>query len=325
MNDQFLRDHQREPRPEFANRLRNGLGREDESRARAGFRHTPALAATFAVILAVGAFAFPAVRAAAQSFLELFRIRQFTAVSFDPARLEKLRGLDKNGALLVFDEHTVLREPGPERVFTTVEEASAATGLSLRRPTYFVREVSLAEVRSEGEGEVRFTMHGAKLRPLLDQIGLSDVSIPPDFDGQPITVRKPVVVTQHYKNASGSHRVDLTQARYPEVGLPPGADLSRLGEVGLRVLGLDAFEARRIAGSIDWRSTLVVPVPLNASTFRPVTIRGRDGLLVTTSRRSEDGSTRDGSIVMWSEGEQLFALTTNLGGPDAVVMAESVQ
>jgi hypothetical protein len=73
------------------------------------------------------------------------------------------------------------------------------------------------------------------------------------------------------------------QSNSPEIAIPPGVDIVELAEVGLRVLGLDAGEARHIATSTDWRSTLLVPVPLNASTFRQVTVRGNQGLLITMS------------------------------------------
>jgi hypothetical protein len=116
----------------------------------------------------------------------------------------------------------------------------------------------------------------------------------------------------------------LVQARSPEVSVPAGWDVERLAEIGLRVLGLDTGEARRIARSTDWRSTLLVPVPMNASTFRQVTVHGQAGLLITTSTRGEDGRRREGTMLMWTEGERVFCLQGNLSGPDLMQMAESV-
>ena len=102
--------------------------------------------------------------------------------------------------------------------------------------------------------------------------------------------------------------------------------VEQLAEIGLRVLGLDEGEARRIARSTDWRSTLLVPVPMNASTFRQATVHGQQGLLITTTgERSADGRRgRDGALLMWTEGDRVFCIQGNLSNPDIMQMAESV-
>jgi hypothetical protein len=240
--------------------------------------------------------------------------------------MEKLRALkDRDGSLLVFDHQEAGHAPGPPQVFATPEAAGAAAGLIVQRPTLLPNGLVLDTVLVESAAEARLTLHADKLRALLDQLALSDVSVPPGFDGVPITVKKPPLVMEHFR--SGRLKAMLLQSRNPEVGLPPGADLARLGEVGLRILGLDAAEARRVAGSIDWHSTLVVPLPLNATTFRPVTIHGNNGLLITLTGEVEvDGERhREGSVVLWTASDRVLALRTNMSGPDAVQMAESVR
>jgi hypothetical protein len=121
--------------------------------------------------------------------------------------------------------------------------------------------------------------------------------------------------------------VHLVQANSPEVTLPTGVDLAQLGEIGLRILGLDPAEARRMASTIDWTSTLVVPVPSNASSFREVTVHGQRGLLVTTNGdpAGTPNGRRAGAIVMWTEGDRVFALAGNLDSMELMQMAESVR
>ena len=94
------------------------------------------------------------------------------------------------------------------------------------------------------------------------------------------------------------------QSRSPEVSLPPGADLAQLGEIGLRILGLDATEAHRFAGSIDWHSTFLVPVPAKEAEFRQVQVNGHPALLVTAkpdaqARPRKPGVEREGR---WHDG-----------------------
>lgn len=324
MDENNLHSMRREPRPEFARELRERLrALEDEAEAPA-FRLRPALALGLAVVALTVAFLVPSVRVSAQAMLDLFRIRQFAVVEIDPTRLDKLHALkDQNGAMLAFD-HQEVTAPGPPKTYATRESAGAAAGFVLKQVTSPANGMKLGAITVQGPAEGRLTLHDAKLRVLLDQLGLNDVRIPSGFDGQPITVRKPPIATEDY--SAGKFRATLIQARSPEVGLPPGADLAKIGEVGLRVLGLDAGEARRLAGSIDWHSTLLVPVPLNASTFRPVTIQGNNGLLITlTGKVPVSGEERRGSMVMWTEGDRVLAIQTNLSGTDAVLMAESVR
>jgi hypothetical protein len=85
---------------------------------------------------------------------------------------------------------------------------------------------------------------------------------------------------------------------------------------------VDANEARRMAGSIDWRSTLIVPVPANAGTFRQVTVHGNPGMLVTVT--GAEGQRRAGTIVLWTESDRVYALQGTLGPEDMMQVAESV-
>jgi len=109
--------------------------------------------------------------------------------------------------------------------------------------------------------------------------------------------------------------------------LPPGANLQQLGEIGLRVLGLDPSEAHRIAASVDWRSTLLVPVPTNAASFRQVDVNGHKGLFI---RMDGDGTGEGpngqrGAMVMWTEGERVLAVQSDLPSEDVLEVAQSLR
>jgi hypothetical protein len=139
-----------------------------------------------------------------------------------------------------------------------------------------------------------------------------------------VEVRKPPVVFQRF--SSERRRAMLLEARSPEVKLPAGWNLEQLGEIGLRVLGLEERDARRIAKATDWRSTLLVPLPMNATAFRRVTVRGQSGLLITTTGEpAADGKRhRDRTVLMWSTGDRIFFLQGNLEAQELVQMAESI-
>src|SRR3989442_13632125 len=101
MDDKFLHDCRRDPAPGFARGLREKLRVQEEARPTAGWR--PMVAAAAALLVVVALFAFPSVRAWAQAVLDMFRVRNFVAVSFDPRRVEKLRSLQHDNTMLVFD------------------------------------------------------------------------------------------------------------------------------------------------------------------------------------------------------------------------------
>jgi hypothetical protein len=323
MDDRFLQEHRRGPAPGFARRLREKLREQEETSRTPAWRPLVFAAAAAAVVATL--FAFPAVRAGAQSMLDLFRVRSFVAVPFDSDRFEKLRAMDTDNAMLIFDRHEVIQEPGRPVVQSSAAEASALVGYAVESPTYLPRGLAIDTVAVTGEGRARLGVNTSRLRELLATLDLRDLEVPAGLDGQDIEVHMHRVVSQRFR--SERNRLSLIQARSPEVSLPAGLDLARLGEMGLRILGMDAGEARRIASTVDWRSTLLVPVPANASSFRSVTVQGNPGLLIEKVQKKSDGSgTRGaGCVVMWTDGDRVFALEGSIGDVDMLQVAESVR
>jgi hypothetical protein len=119
--------------------------------------------------------------------------------------------------------------------------------------------------------------------------------------------------------ANGRQEVSLFQARSPEVTLPPGIDLPPLAEIGLRVAGLGSGEAHTLAQAIDWRSTLLVPIPAGAAKFRQIDLNGSRGLFI------EPASQRGPRGVMWSSGGVIYAMTGAVGSETLLQIASSVQ
>jgi len=333
MDEKNLHAMRREPRPEFARELHERLRRQGPAVA-PGRTWRPlqfgwSLAGGVAVALAVLCFTVPAVRVSAQAFLDLFRVRNFAAVSVDPSRFDRLKDqkLDLE-SLVAGGRPETLEDPGRPRVAGSALEAAAAAGYAVRVPSERPAGLVPDTVTVMGRGAVRFGVDTGRLRQVLEALDIRDITVPGGLEGQLVTVRTSPAVTQRF--VSDRRRVELVQAPSPEVSLPVGLDLARFGEIGLRVAGLDAGEARRFARSIDWHSTLVVPVPLDASSFREVTIRGNRGLLVTftgeaKSEPGRHGPRGPGCLLLWSEGDMVYALGGNLDDMRLVEMAESLR
>src|SRR6185312_10974933 len=98
------------------------------------------------------------------------------------------------------------------------------------------------------------------------------------LDGHVVDVRVPPVVMIRYEH--GKRRSRLYQALTPQVELPDNVNLAAFGEIGLRILGLAPKEARQFAAAMDWHTTLIVPVPPGAQSFRQVTINGHPGMVI---------------------------------------------
>ena len=156
MDDRFLNELRREPPPEFARSLRERLRGLEDDAPRAGFRLHQALAGVAVVIVAALLFTLPSVRAAAQTMLDLFRVRNFAAVPFDAdaARTLRERAKQEQGepGLLVFERQEVLQEPGPAKQFDSPQAAASATGLTVRTPAYLPSGFTLQKTSVMGEG-----------------------------------------------------------------------------------------------------------------------------------------------------------------------------
>jgi hypothetical protein len=324
-DDRFLEDHRRTPRAGFVRALRERLREQDADTAAARDRRLhPALAAVLGVAVLAAAFSLPAVRATAQDMLDLFRVRTFTPVAFDPERLERLRTLAEreggDGPMLFLERTEMVERPGEPVTYATPEEAAAQAGIEVFEPETLPRGIRLEQVEVAGASTSRFTLDTDGLSDALEVLGLSDVTVPAAIDGQTMTVHTAKRVRMQYR--SERHRAALMQAESPQVTLPSGVELAQLGEIALRVLGMDAREARRVAASIDWTSSLIIPLPTTATSFRELTIGGARGLLVT---RREEGQRHEGHMLLWARDGRVYGLTGNLGEQDMVMMAESVR
>jgi hypothetical protein len=337
MDDQFLRDLKKQPNSLFAARLRatlralppNAVARVAPA---AELRKWFAAAASIAV---VGfAFTLPVVQAGAQAFLDLFRVASFTGVEFDPEQLqERLQSLEGSGISpeAIFGVPEPLEPEQAPVSYATAADASAAAGITVRTPAWIPPGFMLSTIMASTEQSARITLNTAGLQAVLDALGLADVELPEGLDGQTATVRLPPIVTQSFVNSSAVVSMDGTtvprsvhviQGRSPDVSFPAGVDLSKLAYAALRVLGTSRDEAYRMSVTIDWRSTLLVPVPARALAYRPINVNGSDGLLIEGLAQ---GERFPGGVLMWSAGGETFAVAGAVSSDELLEIAQTLQ
>jgi hypothetical protein len=192
----------------------------------------------------------------------------------------------------------------------------------------------LSEVAVAAASAFRVTVDTSKLEALALAAGADEIEIPAWWNGVVVDVEVPPVVAMRYTRTVDRGdgqpptlvRYQLLQSARPEVELPEGFDLSTLGRLGLRLTGMSAGEALTFSQAIDWRATLLVPVPVQGGTYREVEVNGQQGLLVsftppeTTS--TEPRRRRQQSLLLWSSPDKVFALQ---GPGDGVTLLESAE
>jgi hypothetical protein len=206
-------------------------------------------------------------------------------------------------------------------------EASALAGIPVRLPTALPDWASAQpDIRVEDGMAAQIVVDRARAQALLDLAGLSDVQLPQALDGATVTIEvPPVVIAQYGRPQIGpGGAFVLTQLRSPTVNLPPGVNLAQLGEAGLRLLGLSPEEARQFSRSIDWSSTLVIPLPTDIAAFRDVSVDGVSGVLIT-ERSTPERDYAPHSILLWQKNGVVYSLAGQGNAEDMLAVANSLQ
>ena len=339
MDDSFLNDFQRAPSPEFSERLRARLRTQPEPGSGirdpgSGIRKlvtSPLVLSLASVALVTALFTVPAVRGSAQAFLHLFRVVSFVAVPVEPGRLDAVEGVLESSSLdlpgLIGQQVTVLADPGAPVTVTSADAASAAAGMPVSMPVT-PDYLTLSSIKVSGMRAARLTMDTMRFQQVLDVLGINDIEVPAELNGRAVTIQVPPMVEVEYERGSDPtqasyRRVEFVQVRQPIVEMPDGFDLATFGEIGLRILGIDAAEARRMAQQIDWSSTLVVPFPSGVANFRQITVHGGPGLALETAR--PDTNVPATRMIVWSTEGKVFAMRGNIDINSLMDLVNSVQ
>lgn len=265
--------------------------------------------ALFLILFAV-AFSFPAVRAAASDFLGLFRVQKFAAISVSPEQIAVLQRVAEEGYMP--GQIEIIQEPGELHQVATLAEAQAETGLAAIRTLSGQAEPDEIWVATGGNG--RLTVDLVEARAIVSAAGADPLLLPDSLDGAQVDVTVFSGVQQQWADG-----LTLLQTPSPVVEYPDDVDPTVLGEALLQVLGLNEDEAYRLARSIDWTSTVLLPVPENFASFDEINVEGISGLALN----SVNGR---GSALFWQKDGVVYLLSA----PDMPVetlagLAETLQ
>jgi hypothetical protein len=198
----------------------------------------------------------------------------------------------------------VTHKPGQPQLVADAAAASQAAGFTVRLPE---NRTDLSQLSVQDSSAFEFKIDRQRAQALLDEANHPDLQLPASLDGAPISVNIPASVTALYgdcpkfnpdadnpnpENGAGSSGrryfkcVFMAQIPSPTVNTPPDLDVQKLAEVGLEFTGMTAEEAHNYSQTIDWASTLVVPIPKNGASYTQVNVDGVSANLI--ERPSDD-------------------------------------
>ena len=249
-----------------------------------------------ALLIAGLILVFPGTRARAGELLNLFRVQQVTVVPFDFTGLEQLTG---DGALgnqftqIISRSIQIDRKPGDPVEAVSAEQASQMTGFNVRLPA----GTTPSQIYVSDEAAFRLLLDREKVQSMLDATGSNDLVLPESLDNSAISVEIPSSASVTFGTCPKPGVSEIVSeestvvSRYPDcvmlveipspiVKAPDDLDIDELARIGLEFTGLSTTEAAEFASTVNWASTLVVPIPNDAATFEQLTLDGVTGILI---------------------------------------------
>lgn len=251
---------------------------------------------TALVVLAL-IIAVPGTRALASQLLDLFRVQQVTVVPVDFTGMEQL---NNNGALasqfssLISDSITMNKKPGNPQIAADAAQASQLAGFTVRVP----QNATPSSIQVLGDTAFTLTVNRAKAQTLLNEAGRSDLVLPDSIDGAKVSVEIPGGVSIDFGNCpppstdgdpnlgggSPARRyadcIILAEMPSPTVNAPADVNIPQLAQIALQFTGMSADQAKAFTDTVDWTSTLVIPIPKNAAIYQQISVDGVTGTLI---------------------------------------------
>jgi hypothetical protein len=111
----------------------------------------------------------------------------------------------------------------------------------------------------------------------------------------------------------------ILEAPSPVVNVPADVNLVQLAEIGLQIAGMSAVQAREFCQTVDWKSTLVLPIPPFVRTYQTVTVDGVQGTLMTSANRRGPQT-----VLIWVKDGIIYLLASPAGSSEAIALANSL-
>ena len=122
-------------------------------------------------------------------------------------------------------------------------------------------------------------------------------------------------------NAGDATCVSLFELPSPIVSAPQEIDPAQIAQIALQFLGMNANDAVSFTQTVDWTSTLVLPVVRGESKYEQVRVNGNDGALLRSANQRES----DHFSLMWVDNGIVFALNGTGDDTTAINLASQLE
>ena len=293
--------------------------------------------AIVALVIIAATMAFPQVRAIATNFLGLFRVEKVAVVTYNPSNIpDEFSSAGPRIEQLLADDVTI-ESFGETHEVSDRTQAAAEAGIPIRLPLAMGDPSALTV---QPQAKFTFTIDLPRLRLILQEMGKEDIELPDFIQGQTVTADLPASVTALYGDchmgmetggsrgydpddprSSNSNCTVLVQLSSPTVSAPPGLDIDRIGAALLELSGMSPEEAERFSQTVDWATTLVIPVPNYASSSE-VSVDGVQGVLV---QEPESWERQARFMLVWVKDGVVYALSGHGAAGEALNIANSLK
>lgn len=279
------------------------------------------------LVAAVGiSMTFPPVKAAAQNFLQIFRVSRVETIEVTQQDLEEIQN-----ALVEADGELDLKEFGSitasnisvEYKETTIDEAQRSLGFDIKEVTDLPFEAGNVSMYMMGPGEIRFNLNVNNVNRFVKTLG-GDNLLPGELEGKEFTVKYGGQVSISYTDDSGangnnSHYVTLDEISLPEIIVPDGTDVEEVREAVLELPFMPEHLKQQLSMIDEWEKTLPIPVTDESHT-RKIDVNGNPGVLYIS-----DNPQHPYTQVVWAEDGVLLTLSGEFDEEEAIRIAESVR
>jgi hypothetical protein len=297
-------------------------------------------AGTFVAMLAL-VFTVAPVRSWAENFLAIFRVQHFTVLELNPQAM-RASGLADNSMLnqtithMLSDDVTVTEKPQPPQLVPDVATAAAMA----KFPLHLIAGQTPSALVFRGTVAAQMKLDRDRLQSILDEAGRRDLVLPSSVDGATIGMRVPAGIIASYGSCGDvaarmtAHKAQqgafdagdatcttLMELPSPTVSAPKEIDPAEIAQVGLELLGMSANDAANFTATVDWTTTLVVPVVQGQSSYAKVDVNGAEGVLLRS--RNPQRATR--YTLTWVNDGIVYGLTGTGDDAAALHMAELVE
>ncbi len=278
------------------------------------------------LVAAIGiSMTFPPVQAAAQSFLQIFRVNKVAAVKVTQQDLNEIQNslanLDGGSSKVDLEKFGYLTANNISSTYeeTSMEEARRSVNFDIKEVKDLPFKVKTANPSVMKPGSMKFKLNTDEVNKFIKSLGGTTL-LPDELNGKEFTVKLGGQVIIPYLSNNEEDTLTLSEIAAPEIAVPDGVDADAVRKIILQLPFMPQNIRQQLSDIDDWENTLPLPVDENEQT-KDININGNPGVLYM----SDDGNSVYHDMI-WTDNGVIYNLTGNFTNEqEAIKTAQSVR